>query len=178
MQPGVTLELLLRRSPWRPLSRIGCLFPPGLGQAHAQRRFRVPLRPESWARLALIRRSAGAAESVSTQVQDCQQPLASLLVEIVPLSSRIQDLLVFQVSAATSSLLLPATVSTKQPAQCRHLQQPQPASAGSPQPVSYQLQQCCTSIYSMEISRVIVLGNSRSFPYGRFFSGVEFSGQS
>ena len=80
MRPGVTPELPLRRSPWQPLSRIGCQFPPGLSQAHAQR----PLRPEPCVHLVLIRRSAGAAESVSTQVQDYQQPLASLLAEITP----------------------------------------------------------------------------------------------
>ena len=68
---------LLWHSPWRPLSRIGWSFPAGI---------RPGTCPEAtWQpRRALIRRSAGAAESVSTQVQDCQQPPASLLVEIVP----------------------------------------------------------------------------------------------
>ena len=62
-------------SPWQPLSRIGWSFPAGPNAC-----------PEAtWQpRLALISRSAGAAESVSTQVPDCQQPPASLLVEIVP----------------------------------------------------------------------------------------------
>ena len=77
-------ELSLRRSTWRQLSRIGCRIPATRVQAHAHRGFRVPPRPKTPSRLWLIRRSTGAAESVSTQVQDCQQPLASLLVEIVP----------------------------------------------------------------------------------------------
>ena len=65
------------RSPWRPLSRIGWSFPAGIGPGACPVAAWQPRR-------ALIRRSAGAAESVSTQAQDCQQPPASLLVEIVP----------------------------------------------------------------------------------------------
>ena len=74
---GLASAARLWRSPWRPLSRIGWSFPAGI---------RPGACPEAtWQpRRALIRRSAGAAELVSTQVQDCQQLPTSLLVEIVP----------------------------------------------------------------------------------------------
>ena len=74
----------LCHSPWRPLSRIGREFPTGIRPGACPEAAWVPPRPKTRSRQALIKRSAGAAESVSTQVQDCQQLPASLLEEIVP----------------------------------------------------------------------------------------------
>ena len=66
------------------LSRIGLEFPAGIRPGACPGAAWVPPQPKTRSRPALIRRSAGAAASVSTQVQDCQQLPASLLVEIVP----------------------------------------------------------------------------------------------
>ena len=126
IKPPHTAALVTPERSWSPGAQASCHPPSGLACA-ARRDARAPaqaltlvavepnwmqvparIKPGAYpeavpgASLAHIRRSTGAAELVSTQVQDCQQPLASLLVKIVP--------------------LLTGSGSRRRPSKCCHLQ--------------------------------------------------------